>query len=813
MPKFLLVSFVDPKIAIFRSKCTEIDFHFDYSGQPVTECVIVVPGFFGQAERTALLTAGNLANIKVLQLINDYSAVALNYGIFQRNEFNETAKYFVFYDMGAYKTTASVVSYQLVKDRATRETNPVIQVLGVGYDRTLGGLEMQLRLRDYLAKEFNKLKKTKTDVFTNPRALAKLFKEAGRVKQVLSANADHYAQIEGLLEEIDFKHQVKRQTFESLCEDLFDRVTKPLDDALKGSGLTLDVINQVTLFGGGTRVPKIQEVLKAHIGRELGKNINMDEAAAMGAVYKAADLTTGFKVKKFITKDAILFPIQVTFEREGNSGNAKLVRRSLFTAMSSYPQKKVITFNKNTNDFIFNVVYGELEHLPETEVKHIGNMNLLKIQLQNVAQTLEANSGENIESKGIKAHFVLDDSGLFSMSGVELVVEKTVTESDDESPLSKLGSTISKLFSSTDDEQKLETENNEAEANDTKETSEQPTEEADHTKNATADNSTAQENVGSAAVNKTIAEKPKLVVVKAPIENEVDILYTVNLKGDRFEESRKKVEELNELERQTLRRETALNALESFVIESQQKLNEDEYASCATAEEIEDVRKSCAEVSDWLYEDGENADANTYEDRLKVLQEKANEIYARHWEHNERPEALKALAKQIDGAKGFLNVAKNLTKETNPEKDIFTTVEVETLAKVINETQTWSLAEQAAQIKLKKYEPIRLTVKSITDRMALLDREVKYLMSKLKFWQPKVVPKKEKKAKNDTESAVDTEGAATNGTESTIEEPLAIDADATTTSEPADGGDVEIISPTKSSDGKKLENEDAHTEL
>lgn len=222
-------------------------------GQPITECVITIPGFFGQAERTALVTAANLANLKVLQLINDYTAVALNYGIFSRKEINDKAQYFVFYDMGAYHTTASVVSYQMVKDKATRETNPVVQVHGIGYDRTLGGLEMQLRLRDHLGREFNKMKKTKTDVFSNPRALAKLFKEAGRVKNVLSANTDHFAQIEGLLDEQDFRLQVTREQFEELCGDLFDRAVSPLERALNNSGLDLSVINQVTLFGGSSR--------------------------------------------------------------------------------------------------------------------------------------------------------------------------------------------------------------------------------------------------------------------------------------------------------------------------------------------------------------------------------------------------------------------------------------------------------------------------------------------------------------------------------------------------------------------------------
>lgn len=192
---------------------------------------------------------------------------------------------------------------------------------------------MQVRLRDYLGKEFNKLGKTKTDVFTNPRAMAKLFKEAGRLKNVLSANTEHYAQIEGLLDEQDFRLLVTREQFEELCKDLFDRVTAPIDRALSSSGLSIDLMQQVVLFGGNTRVPKIQDILKAHIKQELAKNLNADEAACMG-----------FKVKKFVVKDASLFPIQVVFAREGDSGNTRLVKRTLFGAMNSYPQKKVITF-------------------------------------------------------------------------------------------------------------------------------------------------------------------------------------------------------------------------------------------------------------------------------------------------------------------------------------------------------------------------------------------------------------------------------------------------------------------------------------
>lgn len=244
-------------VAQFLAKAKE--FAENGAQQPIKECVLTVPGFFNQVERKALIQAAELADLKVLQLINDYTAVALNYGIFRTKTFNETSQYVIFYDMGASSTTATLISYQnvKVKERGYVETHPQLSILGVGFDRTLGGLEIQLRLRDYLGKKFNELKKTKNDVFKNPRAMAKLFKEAGRLKNVLSANAEHYAQIEGLLDEQDFKLLVKREEMEELCQDLFERVSKPIEQVLKTAHLTMDVVNQVVLVGAGTRVPKV----------------------------------------------------------------------------------------------------------------------------------------------------------------------------------------------------------------------------------------------------------------------------------------------------------------------------------------------------------------------------------------------------------------------------------------------------------------------------------------------------------------------------------------------------------------------------
>ncbi|EDW43968.1 hypoxia up-regulated protein 1 [Drosophila sechellia] len=718
--------------------------------QPITECVLTVPGYFGQAEREALLSAAQLANLKVLQLINDYAAVALNYGVFHRGEINETAQYFLFYDMGAYKTSAAVVSYQLVKDKQTREINPVVQVLGVGYDRTLGGLEIQLRLRDYLAQEFNALKKTKTDVTTSPRALAKLFKEAGRLKNVLSANTEFFAQIENLIEDIDFKLPVTREKLEQICEDLWPRATKPLEEALASSHLSLDVINQVILFGGGTRVPRVQETIKAVIKQELGKNLNADESATMGAVYKAADLSAGFKVKKFVVKDATLFPLQVSFERDPGDGAAvKQVKRALFALMNPYPQKKVITFNKHTDDFEFYVNYADLDRYSKEEIDALGSLNVTKVQLKQVKELLEKSKKELVDNKGIKAYFYLDDSGIFRCTGVEYVYEKQKPEddADEDSTLSKFGSTLSKLFTKEGEEKKDDSEQEEtANAGEEPSKSEdnEKAKEEEASKEQKSEESTKQD---SEAKNETI----KLVTVKSPVTYESQTQFVVPLAGSGYDQSVAKLAAINKAEEQRVRLESAFNALEAHIIEVQQKLDEESYAKCATAEEKEKLLAECSTLGEWLYEDLEDPKAEIYEEKLAQLKKLSNVFLARHWEHEERPEAIKALKGMIDGAEKFLVTGRNLTKDTNPEKDVFTQVEIDTLDKVITETNAWLKTETAAQKKLAKNADIRLTVKDITDKMSLLDREVKYLVNKIKIWKPKVKPAAEKEKKKEEE--------------------------------------------------------------
>jgi hypoxia up-regulated 1 len=236
--------------------------------EPVRDCVIAVPSYFSPAERQTIIDAAELAGFRVQQLINDGAAVALNYAM--SRSFNDTPEYHILFDMGAASTTVTVASYRSVsvKDVGKYFKNvPQVQIHGLAYDRHLGGGEIDRRLRDHLAATFTTLVKgIKEPVEKDPRTMSKLLKEANRVKQILSANQETTASVEGLHEDHDFRTKVTRATLESLVEDIQPRVVETVQAALQRANVPLADIKSVLLMGGGSRVPLVQAALKELVG-------------------------------------------------------------------------------------------------------------------------------------------------------------------------------------------------------------------------------------------------------------------------------------------------------------------------------------------------------------------------------------------------------------------------------------------------------------------------------------------------------------------------------------------------------------------
>ncbi|XP_069470494.1 hypoxia up-regulated protein 1 isoform X2 [Ambystoma mexicanum] len=779
----------------------------EFAEQPVKDAVITVPVYFNQAERRAVLQAAHMANLKVLQLINDNTAVALNYGVFRRKDINATAQNIMFYDMGAGSTTCTIVTYNTVKTKESG-TQPQLQIRGVGFDRTLGGLEMELRLRDHLAKLFNEQKKSKKDVRQNGRAMAKLLKEANRIKTILSANADHMAQIEGLMDDIDFKSKIVRQDLEDLCPDLYERVAAPVQQALNVAEMNLDEIDQVILVGGATRVPKVQEALLKAVGKEeLGKNINADEAAAMGAVYQAAALSKAFKVKPFIVRDAAVFPIQVEFTREVEEDQSKSLKhnkRILFQRMAPYPQRKVITFNRYTDDFKFSVNYGDLGFLGPEGLRVFGSVNLTTVNLMGVGESFHKHP--DYESKGIKAHFNMDESGVLSLDRVESVFETVVEEKpEEESTLTKLGNTISSLFGGGNaasdgkdngTETVQEEDESQAEAGREEEAAEEPSKEKAESAGEQQEKEGAQEKADGGS--KTEGEKPEAEsqgekaepqtaekadsgkeeepsknqeeakaedVKKAPrkqklvedIRVELSVNDVLDQHEDELKASIQKLQDLTNRDMAKEEREKAANSLEAFIFETQDKLNQKEFRLVSTGEQRAEITSKLSEAANWLEEEGYGATTKELKDKLSDLKKLCKTLFFKVEERRKWPDRLSALENLLNHSSIFLKGARMI-----PEVDqIFTDVELTTLEKVINETWTWKNQTVAEQGKLAPSEKPVLLSKDIELKLGMLDREVQYLLNKAKFAKPK--PKKDKEKsksdadKNTTSSSKDSE--------------------------------------------------------
>ncbi|XP_073335178.1 hypoxia up-regulated protein 1 [Pagrus major] len=755
----------------------------DFAEQPVKDAVITVPAFFNQAERRAVLQAAQMAGLKVLQLINDNTAVALNYGVFRRKDIDSTPKNVMFYDMGSGSTTATIVSYQTVKTKESG-TQPQLQIRGVGFDRGLGGFEMDLRLRDHLAKLFNEQKKSKKDVRENHRAMAKLLKEAQRLKTVLSANMEFMAQVEGLMDDIDFKSKVTRTEFEELCADLFQRVPRPVQDALTAAEMKLDEIEQVILVGGSIRVPKVQEVLLKAVGKEeLGKNINADEAAAMGAVYQAAALSKAFKVKPFLVRDAAVFPIQVEFTREAEEEGLKTLKhnkRILFQRMAPYPQRKVITFNRYNADFAFDINYGDLSFLSQDEISVFGSLNLTTVKLSGVDRSFEKHA--DAESKGIKAHFNMDESGVLLLDRVESVFETIVEEKEEESTLTKLGNTISTLFGGgsseptpnvtepvqdeeevppetgkdTKDESKdgkEEAQNDEAAKNKQGDSEKSAGEEKSQEKTEEEDSKTDAkeekdgEKSGNAESEKDVEKKAK-PQKKSKISEDIAVTLVINdildPTADDVTSSKKKLQDLTDRDLAKQEREKTLNSLEAFIFETQDKLYQEDYQLVVSEEEKEQISAKLKEVSEWMDEDGYGATTKQLREKLSQLKSLCKDMFFRVEERRKWPDRLAALDSMLNTSSFFLRSAKMI-----PEDDqIFTEVELNMLEKVINETMTWKNETVAEQEKRSLKERPILLSKDLESKLALLDREVNYLLNKAKFAKPKA----KAKAKNSTSS-------------------------------------------------------------
>ncbi|MFL0808011.1 MAG: molecular chaperone DnaK [Oceanobacter sp.] len=334
----------------------------DYLGEAVTEAVVTVPAYFNDAQRQATKDAGKIAGLDVKRIINEPTAAALAYGIDKEGSDRTIAVY----DLGGGTFDISIIEV------ADVDGEKQFEVLATNGDTFLGGEDFDLRLIEYLADEFKK--DSGIDLHNDPLALQRLKEAAEKAKVELSSSQQTDVNLPYITADATGpKHlnvKVTRAKLESLVEELVERSLEPCRIALKDAGLSSGEVDEVILVGGQTRMPMVQQKVAAFFGKEPRKDVNPDEAVAVGASIQGAVLSGD------VTDVLLLDVTPLTLGIETMGG----VATALIEKNTTIPTKKSQVFSTaddNQTAVTIHVVQGERKQA--TQNKSLGRFDLADI--------------------------------------------------------------------------------------------------------------------------------------------------------------------------------------------------------------------------------------------------------------------------------------------------------------------------------------------------------------------------------------------------------------------------------------------------
>ena len=404
----------------------------DYLGESVTEAVVTVPAYFNDSQRQATKDAGKIAGLEVKRIINEPTAAALAYGMDKKAGDATIAVY----DLGGGTFDISIIEI------AETDGEHTFEVLSTNGDTFLGGEDFDLRLIDYLADEFKK--ESGMDLHNDPLALQRLKEAAEKAKIELSSSQQTEVNLPYITADASGpKHLVQKLTrakFESLVEELVENTLAPVKIALKDAGLDTGSIDDVILVGGQTRMPLVQQRVADFFGKEARRDVNPDEAVAMGAAIQAAVLSGD--VNDVLLLDVT--PLTLGIETLGG------VASPLIDKNTTIPTKKSQVFSTaddNQTAVTIHVVQGERKQAAEN--KSLGRFDLSDIppsprgmpQIE-VSFDLDANGILNVSAKdkatGKEQSIVIKASSGLSDEEIDKMVKDAEAHSADDKKFEEL---------------------------------------------------------------------------------------------------------------------------------------------------------------------------------------------------------------------------------------------------------------------------------------------------------------------------------------------------------------------------------------
>ncbi|KAL8282307.1 hypothetical protein RB597_009831 [Gaeumannomyces tritici] len=627
------------------------------AGSTVRSTVITVPPFFTAEEKRTVELAAELAGLRVLSLISDGLAVGLHYATSRTfPNINQGAKpeHHMVFDMGAGSAKATIMKFQsrTVKDVGKfNKTVQEIQVLSNGWDRTLGGDALNYLILDDMVAQFTespaakKVSATVSDVKAHGRAIAKLSKEAERVRHVLSANQATGASFEALYDDVDFRYKLTRTDFETMAQEHAKRVVAVVKEALDKAGLDAAQLDSVVLHGGATRTPFVQQELeKLFDADRLRTNVNADEAAVFGAGFRAAEISPSFRVKEIRVADCN--PYTTGMRWQSQSGKAQHQRLWSSVAQIGGPPKELTFTNKE--DFTVDF-YQQLPPLaPETgsDVETITKVLTTKNLTATVAELKEKYSCEPADVQFKVSVKLSADNGEVEVVKAALQCEIEVQEKEG------FVDGVKNLFGfgKKDDQKPIDGEASGSSSSSTKSSS------------SSAKGSSSSSAAGSSASVAADEAANKIVkkTVSIPVQHELTKAGIPQLSKADVKALKDRLKAFEASDKARMQRDEALNQLEGFTYRARDLLENDNFIKASTATERSSLEKLASDASEWLYGDGVDASKEELKKRLKELTAIADPIQNRIDENKKRPELVAGLQDALEQTVKFVG---NIKKE------------------------------------------------------------------------------------------------------------------------------------------------------